>query len=152
MSSATTLLQSSDVESSSTTSEADTSSLEAALATTHTVKMLMDKGESKVSYNCSFETSKSSDVCQLRIKPLSLKFRPRYEAAGDEFWRAGLQLASMASSQQVSCDWRISRHGTTISSLIGLLVEEGCAAMQRAAACYVHAGLYIRCGCFYYFL
>ena len=125
MSSATTLLQS-DVESSSTTSEADTSSLEAALTTTHTVKMLMDKGESKVSYgyDCSFETSKSSDVCQLRIKPLSLKFWPRYEAAGDEFWRAGLQLASMASSQQ--------------------LVEEGCAAMQRAAACYVHAGLYIR--------
>ena len=50
MSSATTLLQSSDVESSSTTSEADTSSLEAALTTTHAVKMLMDKGESKVSY------------------------------------------------------------------------------------------------------
>ena len=49
MSSATTLLQS-DVESSSTASEADTSSLEAALTTTHTVKMLMDKGESKVSY------------------------------------------------------------------------------------------------------
>ena len=113
MSSATTLLQS-DVESSSTTSEADTSSLEAALTTTHTVKMLMDKGESKVSYGYSFETSKSSDVCQLRIKPLSLKFRPRYEAAGDEFWRAGLQLASMASSQQVSCDWRISRHVTTV--------------------------------------
>ena len=118
MSSATTLLQS-DVESSSTTSEADTSSLEAALTTTHTVKMLMDKGESKVSYGCSLETSKSSDVCQLRIKPLSLKFRPRYEAAGDEFWRAGLQLASMASSQQVSCDWvscdwRISRHVTSI--------------------------------------
>ena len=123
MSSATTLLQS-DVESSSTTSEVDTSSLEAALTTTHTVKMLMDKAESKVSYGCSFDSSKSSDVCQLRIKPLSLKFRPRYEAAGDEFWRAGLQLASMASSQQ--------------------LVEEGCAAMQRAAACYVHAGLYIR--------
>ena len=113
MSSATTLLQS-DVESSSTTSEADTSSLEAALTTTHTVKMLMDKGESKVSYGCSLETSKSSDVCQLRIKPLSLKFRPRYEAAGDEFWRAGLQLASMASSQQVGCDWRISRHVTSI--------------------------------------
>ena len=50
MSSATTLLQSSDVESSSTTSEADASSLEAALTTTHTVKMLMDRGESKVSY------------------------------------------------------------------------------------------------------
>ena len=61
----------------------------------------------------SLKTSKSCDVCQLRIKPLSLKFRPRYEAAGDEFWRAGLQLASMASSQQVSCDWRISRHVTT---------------------------------------
>ena len=113
MSSATTLLQS-DVESSSTASEADTSSLEAALTTTHTVKMLMDKGESKVSYDCSFEISKSCHVYQLRIKPLSLKFRPRYEAAGDEFWRAGLQLASMASSQQVSCDWRISRHVTTI--------------------------------------
>ena len=53
MSSATTLLQS-DVESSSTTSEADTSSLEAALTTTHTVKMLMDKGESKVSYKLQF--------------------------------------------------------------------------------------------------
>ena len=65
------------------------------------------------SFEALFEISKSCDVCQLRIKPLSLKFRPRYEAAGDEFWRAGLQLASMASSQQVSCDWRISRHVTT---------------------------------------
>ena len=57
---------------------------------------------------------------KLKVKPLSMKFSPRYEAAGDEFWKAGQELCS---SQQYS---------------------QGCRVLVRCAHSYLRANHLIR--------
>merc|ERR1712012_1375842 len=57
---------------------------------------------------------------QLKVKPLSLKFSPRYEGAGDLFWRASHELVESE------------------------MFAETCRVLQRCAECYHRANHLIR--------
>lgn len=62
----------------------------------------------------------TSAESKLKVKPLSLKFTPRYAAAGDQFWRAAQEL------------------------IVCRKYLQSCSIMQRSADCYVKAGQYVR--------
>ena len=103
MSSQNMLIQSSDIESNSSEMETRLELLAQSSDMSDCVKKLIFQAEGK-----------------LKVKPLSLKFSPRYEAAGDEFWKAGQELCS--SGQYSEC----------------------CKVLVRCAHCYLMANHLIR--------
>jgi len=108
MSSATALLQSSDVE-----------SLKSESSSTQFLNVQIQNENLEQSWGNATKFLVSAES-KLRVKPLSLKFKPRYESAGDQYWKAAQELYKFAQ------------------------FSESCSAMQKSAACYSDAGHYIR--------